>query len=78
MARSWSPCRTEAKASKALQDTQLSQRKWEVCEEKTLRTTDRSALPGAVGRQILRSQQAHAGSGSFLQRPTREKDYATE
>lgn len=39
---------------------------------------DHSALPGAAGGQILRSQQAHVGSGSFLQRPAREKDYATE
>lgn len=78
MAGSWGPCRTEAKARKVLQDTQ------QPAESEEIEGTrgedpkeDRTELPGAAGRQILRSQQAHAGSGSFLQRPVCEKDYAT-
>jgi len=78
MAWSWSPRSTEAKARKVLQDAQQPA---ESEEMKSMRgedpKEDLTELPGAAARQILRSQQAPAGRGSFLQRPTLEKDCAT-
>lgn len=79
MAGSWRPCRTEAKARSlpALQNAQQSAESEEMGGMSEDPKEDRTELPRASGRQTLRSQQAHAGSGSFCQRPAREEDYAT-
>lgn len=79
MAGSCSPCRTEAKARKALQGTQQSAESEEMGgmrgEGQKKGCTE---LPGTAETQILHWQEAHAASGSlFLQRPMPEKGYTT-
>lgn len=79
MTGSWSPCRTEAKARKALQGIQQSAESEKMGgmrgEDPKKGCTE---LPATAETQILHWKKAHAASGSLLlQRPGHEKGYMT-